>query len=678
MTFDRLVTLMQAHVTDMCTGVKHLFEVELDKDELWNLYLDSFPAGTNEIYRKRREYDCSCCRQFIKQFGNVVTIKNGRMTTIWDFETDDPVFQPVLTALNEYVRGHAVSDVFFTTSPNIGTRYSYEATVAGIKTWNHFFVKLPADVLAPRGLLEGYFKNQHRTSHSVFYRSLKEITLDSLNVVLELIESNTLYRGEEWKEALTKFRSYKVEFDAVAEVNRGLYCWEESVKLPTVITHLCNHSIGTLLENISEGMDLDEAVRKYEAIVAPTNYKRPKAIFTKRMVQDAEKTISEMGYLDSLARRHARLDDISINNILFSNRDAAKRMTGNDPFADLLGQVATKPMNFDRVEEITADDFAKKILPTARDLEVYLENRHAKNMVSLIAPQNSEAPSMFKWNNNFGWAYSGNVTDSLKENVKAAGGKVDGVLRFSIQWNDGKEFDDNDVDAHCVTPRHHIYYNAKCDYLTGGQLDVDIRYPVEGKAAVENITWPSRRDMVPGVYQFFVECYAERGGRSGFRAEIEFDGQLYSFSYDKPLREDERIEVADVILSNDGKFTIHQHLDGLSTSREVWGLKTNEFAPVSVVMYSPNYWDEQEGIGHRHYFFMLANCHNPESPNGFYNEFLKNDLMKHKRVFEALGARMQVENSTDQLSGIGFSATKRDEVVVRVTGATKRMFKIKF
>ena len=49
--------------------------------------------------------------------------------------------------------------------------------------------------------------------------------------------------------------------------------------------------------DISEGMDLDAAVRRYEAIVAPANYKRPKAIFTKKMLEEAQKKFEKEGYL---------------------------------------------------------------------------------------------------------------------------------------------------------------------------------------------------------------------------------------------------------------------------------------------------------------------------------------------------------------------------------------------
>lgn len=679
MNFSEFRAAIQRQFEAMAKDVNMLFETDVDKDEMWNLYLDSFPAAANPIYRERREHDCSCCRHFVKSIGNAVTLKDGEITSIWDVQVNDPAYQEVAEAMSAYVKSHPIANCYHAVDGSVGTDHNFEMVDGVSHRWDHFYLSLPGKFVDRARLSDGDYKGRFRSTKDVFKRSLDEITEDSVMTVLELIAQNSLYRGEEWKAPLQQFLVYKKAYDKLPnETAKDLYAWENASSAGSVVGRIRNHSIGVLLTDIAEGTDLDAAVRKYESIVAPANYKRPKAIFTQKMVEEAQKKIVEMGFADSLGRRYATLDDITVNNILYSNKDASKRISGAmDVFADMKADAKKGPKNFDHVEEIGIADFVENVLPTAQELEVWLENRHSGNMVSLIAPKNLEAKTMFKWNNGFSWAYAGNVTDSMKERVKAAGGKVDGVLRFSIQWND-EDYNPNDFDAHCTEPNKcPIFFGNKVDYTTGGNLDVDIILPEIGKPAVENITWPELRRMKDGIYRFFVNCYSNRGGRSGFKAEIEFNGEIHAYEYSKELRQGEDIDVAVVTLKN-GVFSIVDKLPSNTSSKEIWGVQSNNFVPVSVVMYSPNYWDGQHGVGNRHYFFMLKGCVNPEQPNGFYNEFLNQELAEHKRVLEALGAKLRVEDTEDQLSGIGFSSTQRNELVVRVTGASKRVLKIKF
>ncbi len=680
MPFHDFYKKFLAHFNSMTKNAIALYRVNFDPDELWNLYLDSFPAGTNPVYRVRREFDCSCCRHFIKTLGGVVVINGNEIETIWDFDTTSPeCYQPVVDALSTYVKSKPIKDVFLTHEPTVGTARSYERDENGNKvlTWNHFFVNTPrcayttGDINAETACI--------RDNRNVFLRSMNELSLDATQTVLELIAQNSLYRGAEWKSQLEQLASYQEKYNAMTAGQKELQSWVDVFLMNHALARIRNTSIGTLLIDLSEGKDVNAAVTAYERVVAPANYKRPKAIFTKRMLDDAKKTVTELGYMDSLSRRFARLDDISVNNILFANRDAVMRMNGAaaDPFAAMEQQVAIDPKRFSHVEEIGIDKFISDVLPIARELELFMENRFSKNMVSLTAPVNPDAKTMFKWDNAFAWAYTGNLADSdIRENVKRAGGKIDGVLRFSIQWNDepGK-WDSSDEDAHCKGPYGHIYFSKKRGFADGGNLDVDITCPRENVPAVENITWPMLQKMADGEYKFYVRCFSSRAGNNGFIAEIEANGEVHQYEYRHPISTDTNVPVATVTLK-DGKFTIKDELKSAISSRNIWNISTNQFVPVNVAMYSPNYWDEQSGIGNRHYFFMLKGCQNPDKLNGFYNEFIKQELLTHKRVFEALGSQMSVQPVEDQLSGVGFSSTRHDSFVVKVKGQTERVLKV--
>ncbi len=218
-----------------------------------------------------------------------------------------------------------------------------------------------------------------------------------------------------------------------------------------------------MLVDLSNGVDMEDAVKAFESKVAPANYKRPTALVTKAMVESAKKTVEELGLTSALKRRYATVHDITVNNILFANR-SARRAINADVFDDLATTSSAK--NLDRIEEITIDKFVTDVLPRVDSVEIMVENRHTSNLVSLIAPEDATAGEMFKWSNRFSWSYNGEMADSIKERVKAAGGSVTGDLCCRLAW----DYTD-DLDLHMMEPdKAHIYYSNRRQLSPSGGM----------------------------------------------------------------------------------------------------------------------------------------------------------------------------------------------------------------
>lgn len=687
------------NATKLFNGAERLFEMDVDKDVLYATYLDSFPAGTNEVFRKRREFDCSRCRSFIKDIGNIVRLRNGKVYTIWGFNTGDDDWNVVFKAMDALVKAAPIKGIYLTNRDVFGCHENWEYTDGMIKSrekalkWEHFYLCVPdvakfkQRVFSVSDTIDTQ-KGEAKAKHDVFKRSLEEIKPEAVQDVLDLIADHNLYRGEQNESNLKKFKKCQEAYAKLTtDKARDIYCWDTAMGYGETVSKIRNSSIGTLLTNLSEGMPLERAVKAYEAVTAPANYKRPNALFTQRTLEEAQKTIEALGFMDSLQRRMATLDDITVNDVLFADRSAVERMaTGKSLFTELskeTTQAVKKPV---RAARIKVEDFIKDVLPTAKSAELYLESKFEKNLCSLIAPVNADAPTMFKWPNAISWAYAGNMADSeIKKNVEKAGGKVDGVLRCSLQWNDGDQWNRNDMDLHCVedfdkpmrtqfTYLHggydtrsefEIYYCSKRSPVTNGWLDVDIIDPRHGVPAVENITY----DKVPadGTYCFRVHKFSDRGGRDNFKVEIEYDGHRFQYEGSTRTR---YTDIATVTVKG-GRITGIEHhtkpTNSEEVSHEMWGVHTGQYVPISLICYSPNAWDGQ-CIGNKHYMIMLKGCKNPEEPNAWYNEYLIEELVQqHKRVFEALASKAHVEYVDDQLSGVGFSSTQDAEFFIRVT-----------
>ena len=646
-------------------STKPLYRTNVGLDEIKDIYLASFPVGTNPVYITNTEHDCTCCKSFIRNVGGLVNIVNGQIITIWDNITTDDAYEQVAQSMRDYVLSKPITSVFYASEKKYGQYQTTQSLPDGSTiNWNHFNCEIPNHLF--KGGSVGELAGQHTTSASMLTESLSKFNTDAIVTVSNLIFDGLLYRGEEHKSAVDNFAKLWNKFQQYP-ADAKLFGLEN---FSNPAARFKNTVIGTLVEDISNGVDIEAAVKSFESKVAPANYKRSKSLITQGMIDSAMKTINELGIEPALERRHATIHDLNINDVLWADKSASVKMQG---VAALLStSVAKKKPATDNVTEVSIDSFLTDLVPTAESIEVLVENKHQSNFMNILAPVNPSA-NIMKWDNNFTWSYNGNVTDSMKELVKSFGGKVEGRMRFSIMWNDQNDNPD-DLDAYCHTPSGEVYFGKK---IVGNMhLDVDIQRP-EG-TAVENIIHNSN-SIKPGTYRYSVHNYSSRGATSGFKAELEIDGSVFEYTYPKPLGQSEYVQVVTVNVDFNGKVSFDHHLTNEQSSKSIYNISTNQFTKVNSIMLSPNHWCNTVPTGNKHFMFILDGCQTKDTVRGFYNEFLSNDLTPHRKVFEVLASKMQVQPDTEQLAGIGFSSTVPNDLVVKLTNSSStRMYKIKF
>lgn len=646
-----------------------LFAVELP--DIFDLYISLFPDGTNPIFRERTEHDCNCCKHFIRNIGKVVAVKGGKIVTVWDVEGLEYPYDVVAKAMGDAVRSAAISSVFRTKESSYSHEKNSDNHDSSI-TWHHFHAKVPGKFVTPQ---PGDIKGKFTSTFQVFRRGLNEIRQEDLETVLDLIKDNSLYRGKEFEKSVEEFKLVQKQF--VKAKSTDVFVWENIRK---GCAGFRNTVIGTLLVDLASGDDTEVAVKKFEAKVAPANYKRPKALVTPRMIDDAVSKLRDLDLEEAIHRRLATIEDLSVNDVLFVDNAVVGQM--RDVLSDLLmsSPSVKKVVKAPKAPQpIQIEDF---IALGSKSIELVLDNKHMSNFATLTAPVHENVRNLFKWKNSFGWSYDGNVADTMRELVVSRGGRVDGVFRFTHQWNYGKR-NASLMDLHVFMPgaqhrdgchddypsARRVGWNHRNDPQSGGIQDVDYTPAApEGYVPIENITFPDLGKMPDGKYVCKIHNWNLRQPtQGGFKAEIEFDGQVFEYEVDRPLKNKEWVTVAEVTLLK-GKFSIEHKLPTTSSSREKWGVPTQVPVKVQTVLLSPNHWENAGGVGNKHWFFILDGCRVDEPVRGIYNEFLVGDLEPHRKVFEILGAKTKCPPTDKQLSGVGFSETRSDKVVAIADG----------
>lgn len=642
-----------------------IFNTLYDRDRIVEVYLGAF--ATPEL---RQEHNCSACKAFIRQVGGMAALDfDNRLMTLWDIDLSlvPETLRASIDALNAYVMSLPIDGLFHHDQPSAGVDKNLDKELGLV--WEHFHLKIPSKYVNGKDNRLGKISAELRETKNVLKRGLLELKLDALDTVIDLIAQNSLYRGQEHASNVALFRELQDAYHgSVRSELTDNWCWLKASQLPVTVSRIRNTSIGTLLTDLSEGMDLDGAVRKFEAMVAPANYKRPTALVTPRMVEEAKKSLQALGLMSALDRRRLNSRDLTAANALFVFRP---EKSVKDVFDAAMEDTPVDKKTLSKVERIPVADFVDKVLPTVKSLKLLVEREHLGNFVTLTGPVDPEAKSLMKWGNSFGWSYSGGVADSIKERVKQAGGKVDGWMGIRLAWHN---FDD--LDLHLQGAGEEVcYWNKQGQHTC---LDVDMnagfgntREPVENIVAADQLP--------PGLYCVVVNQFNRREDKdTGYELDIEVNGEVYSFGSSMSPRSKRDSPPVKFTVMRDGTVKFEENAMSRSSSGIVkWGVKTGGFRRVTAVTLSPNHWGAP--TGNRHLFFMLEGCVSDEATRPFYNEFLIQDLAKDRKTTEVLAGKIQVAPAEGaELSGLGFSDTLRGRIYAEVEGKFKRTVEIVF
>ena len=699
--------LLQEQFNKMAATSK-LFRSSLTGEQVKDLYVNGFE--NDPVFRDPNSsvHNCNLCKNFIRRYGNIVSIdENFNTISLFDFDAPDE-FKSTTIGLSAALKSAPITDVFYETFEELNKlpyesckktnsvfrlgmasnhkRYTKEeAEKFGvvkpeeIRTFTHLHLDIPKEFVDMSGKSIEAIMGDYRDAKTVFQRGMSEIPLDTLNLVKDLINQGSLLDGQTHLYKIQQITPLKDGYDKVG--NKDNYCWVASYKLP--FAKFKNELIGTLCVELAEGKELNDACQAWNKRVDPANYMKATAPITKKQIEEAQKFVEDNGYTESFDRRFATMEDIKVSEILHSNvgDGALKKVSVFDNVKST--STRHKRSEFDGVEEIGIEKFMTDILPGCASVEAFLTNKHDGNMVSLTTANVKDSKPIFKWSNNYSWTFNGNLAgkSQIKDAVKSRGGNVDGVVRVSLSFPDTAD----DYDLHLIEPnRNQIHYgNLRQKHLSSGMLDLDAQGRdghQSPEKRVENIIYTDKALMPKGNYQVVVNNYSGRGLHTSFDIEIEIEGDVTVLRLN-PKGKSNNVIVANIIFDG-SSFQINQSddmviIDSKTISKETYGLETNNFHKVNLVCLSPNHW-EGNNTGNKHYFFMLDGCKCETDIRSFHNENLLPELAAHRKVLEVLGTTNMINPTDNQLSGLGFNATIRDEVILKLSGTHKRIVKVKF
>ena len=285
-------------------NIEFLYYVNIRSTEkLHRLFLDNIPSSV------RQYYNCNTCLGFINRFGNIVYLNDdGSLhSLLWDIpEESMGIFKDSILAMKNAVENGNISRVFsFNPKSNFMKRENGYIVLGIGETgeWTHFYGGIGPNISVPENIREDEFRDKINVSHE----TLNAWKSSTIMTVIGICEGNGVRNSIKVKDQCESLLKIQKAYQTTTSRNARIdIMWKHH----ELLYHMKGSSIGSLLTDIENGVEIEYATDRYNEKVDPLFYKRSQSLPSNANIKEAEKIIAELGAENSLKRRFALLSDI--------------------------------------------------------------------------------------------------------------------------------------------------------------------------------------------------------------------------------------------------------------------------------------------------------------------------------------------------------------------------------
>lgn len=402
---------------------------------LHEVFLNNLP------FSARQYYNCRACNNFIDRYGDIVRIDdNGNLEPVmWKYAPE--FFKKAVEAVRENVKSSRVTGLFLTSEKTLG--------IPEAGGWDHLYINVPNIYVRTKSFYSiDQVSAEKLEDFKMIQNAVNKYSIETVEAAVNLLRSDSMYRGEKILGIAEWF--LEVLYDVKNNPKRSNILWKKVATAPAGFCHISSSMIGTLLDDISEGMPLETVQRRFNEKMNPLKYQRPQVAPSAGNVARAEKIVAELGLEYSLKRRFARLDEIE--TIWKPAGKTYKLVTDTiTSTSGVFGDIKTKKYNekkpsLDYVakSKMTWVKFQRTVLPNAKKIEMripYGNNGYA----ALVTAEDPNATPIICWDteehrNPFNWyLYAGGSLPGDWNMPRIGFVEVTGIALQPNLWQPGYE-----------------------------------------------------------------------------------------------------------------------------------------------------------------------------------------------------------------------------------------------